>query len=264
MSILALGPADLFFETRGAGEAVVLVHGFALDGRIWDSQAAALEPTYRVVVPDLRGFGRSSPPSGPFLHIADLSALLDHLEVDSAHLVGLSLGGAVALDFCLAQPGRVRTLTLADAAMGGFDWSKDWGRPGRAARAQGLPAGRRAWLSDELLAPALRLPEPAARLRQMVEGYSGWHWLNRSPEQTPAGAPASQRLAEVQAPTLVIVGEADAPDFLQIADRLANGIRGARLAVVAGAGHLSNLEAPEQFNALLLEFLRRPGPPQGG
>lgn len=258
MSVLLLGGSRLYYHARGAGEAVVFLHGFSLDHRLWTDQVAALQAGWHCVVYDLRGFGQSSPPAGPFRHVDDLAALLDHLGLRRAHIVGLSLGGGVAVDFCLAYAERVHTLTLVDATLAGFTWTKDWSPPGRAARAHGVAAAREVWLADELFAPALRQPLAAARLRQMVQDYSGWHWLNRSPETALAGAPANERLAEIQAPALVITGEQDVPDFQRAADHLAAGLAGARRETVAGAGHLPNLEAPERFNHLLADFLRRP------
>lgn len=259
MSDYLINAGRLPVEITGAPQPpqapVVFLHGFSLDRRLWADQTAALAGAFQTIAYDLRGFGGASLPDGPFRHADDLLALLDQLQIERAHLVGLSLGGGLALDFCLAHPGRVRTLTLVDATLGGFTWAKDWGEPTRAARAQGVAAARAVWLADELFAPALAQPAAAARLRQMVADYSGWHWLNRSPELPPAGEPALNRLGEIRAPALVIAGELDTVEFRQIADLLARAIPGARRASLAGVGHLPNLEAPERFNALLREFL---------
>jgi pimeloyl-ACP methyl ester carboxylesterase len=188
--------------------------------------------------------------------VDDLCALLPQFGLEAAHLVGLSLGGGVVIDFALAHPEKVLSLTLADAALGGFPWTKDWSLPGRTARSRGIEAAREAWLADELFAPAMEQPAVAACLRQMVADYSGWHWVHRSPERGPT-APANDRLDRVQAPTLVVVGERDVADFQRIADRLAYHIPGARRVELAGAGHMSSMESPDAFNAALLDFLPR-------
>lgn len=256
MSFLELESGRLYYEVAGLAqaEAVVFLHGFSLDTRLWDGQWQPFAERYRVLRYDLRGFGQSSLPQAPFSHSDDLHALLSGLEIKDAHVVGLSLGGGLALDFALAYPALVRSLILVDATLGGFAWTKDWSEPGRAARESGLAAAKEAWLRDEVFAPALERPQAAARLRRMVADYSGWHWLNRGLERGPT-PPASERLTEIAAPTLAIVGERDVPDFHAIAARLARSLPNARLITLPGLGHLPNLEAPETFNAVVLPFL---------
>jgi len=256
MNFLDLEDGRLYHEIAGppTADAVVFLHGFSLDTRLWDGQWQTFAERYRVLRYDLRGFGRSSLPDRPFSHVEDLRALLHHCQLAAAHLIGLSLGGGVVLDFALAQPASVRSLILVDATLGGFAWTKDWSEPGRAARANGLAAAKAAWLSDEVFAPALERPEAAARLRQMVADYSGWHWLNRGLERGPT-VPAAERLATITAPTLVIVGERDTADFHAIAARLERSLPNARRVTLPGLGHLPNLEAPEAFNAVALPFL---------
>jgi pimeloyl-ACP methyl ester carboxylesterase len=259
---LPLGDGTLAFECAGGGDAVVFLHGFSLDQRMWAQQAAALAGAgFQAITYDLRGFGASTLPAGPYAHVDDLRALLDHLGLEAAHLVGLSLGGGVVIDFALQYPGRTRSLTAVDSTLGGFPWTKDWGEPGRLARSTGLAAAKAAWLADPLFAPVLTQPAAGALVRQMVGDYSGWHWLNRDPHVSAAGlAPAYHRLGEIQAPALVVVGELDLPDFRDLAGRLARSLPNARRVDLAGAGHLSNLEAPAACNSALLDFLRQHPP----
>lgn len=259
MSACNIPGGQLYFETAGAGPAVVCVHGFSLDTRLWAGQVGALTGAgYQVIRYDLRGFGQSSIPAGPYAHFTDLLALLDQLHLDQAHIMGLSLGGGVAVDFALAHPERALSLIAVDAALGGYPWTKDWGAPGRLARSAGLAEAKAAWLADELFAPALARPASAAPVRAMMADYSGWHWLNRDPEQTgKLAAPAYDRAAHLALPTLVIMGEHDHPDFHGAARHLEQQIPRARRVVLAGLGHLPNLEAPEVFNVPLLDFLRQ-------
>ena len=105
----------LYFEIAGSGQPLVLIHGFTLDLRMWDDQFERLTREFQVIRYDMRGFGQSAPPTGErYAHADDLRDLLDHLRVDKAHLVGLSKGGAIALDFTLAYPRRVNKLVLID------------------------------------------------------------------------------------------------------------------------------------------------------
>ena len=248
----------LFYESVGDGPALALLHGFSLDTRMWDEQVAALAPRRRVLRYDMRGFGRSAPPSAPYSHAEDLRALLDHLGVESAAVAGLSMGGNVALEFALSYPARTSALILIDSMVGGIRWSPEVHAPMKAAwragREQGIEAARELWLAHPFFATALRRPAVAQRLRQMVGDYSGWHFVNRDPEQS-LEPPVAEHLEQIAAPTLVIVGEEDVSDFRAMAELLARRIPRARLTTIPGAGHLAPLEAPAAVNEAIAGFL---------
>jgi pimeloyl-ACP methyl ester carboxylesterase len=265
--VLPLPGAGLAYEVTGDGPAVVLVHGFGLDMRMWEPQVEHLGARYRVVRYDCRGFGASGPfdPAVPYTHAADLVALLDHLAIGQAVLAGLSFGGRVVLQTALAAPARVRGLVLLDAVLDGVPWD-----PGSAAaldelarrvQAGGAPAGREAWLAHPLFAAARQRPELAAQLAAMVAGYPGQHWLGRDPHR-PVQRPAIEALEDVAAPALVAVGDRDVPGFRDMSAVLARRIPGAEYRVVAGAGHMVNMEQPAAVNELLTSFLAGlPHPP---
>ncbi len=253
--------ASIFCRSQGSGVPVVLLHGFGLDQRMWDDQSAALAERFSVIRYDLRGFGRSSLPiSGAYSHAEDLQDLLGALSARPAHVVGLSNGGRIAARFALTHPKSVRSLVLVDAALDGHAWSADWqdrwSAIVAAAKAGSVPRARRLWLEHPLFAPAREHASVASRLAEMVNGYSGWHWQNSDPGIAP-DPPVARRLAEIRAPTLVITGARDLPDFQTIADALASGIPGAARVTLPGAGHLCNMEAPAVFNDHLMAFLRQ-------
>ena len=247
----------LRYSTAGAGEPVVLIHGLGLDAAMWDPQWPVLQRAFRAIRYDVRGFGDSTLPQGPYSHSADLLELLDYLDARPAHVVGLSMGGQLALRFALEHPDAVRSLALIDAALPGYRWSEAWrGRMSEiknAAKNGEIQAAKQLWLTHALFAPLQRDPQLATALAAMVERYSAWHWHSADPVRKPA-APAA--LAAVSPRTLVIVGELDLPDFQSIAAQLAAEIPRATLHTVAGAGHMANMEAPAIVNALLLEHLR--------
>jgi pimeloyl-ACP methyl ester carboxylesterase len=256
----------LYYEAVGDGSALVLVHGFTLDTRMWDAQVDELARHYRVVRYDQRGFGRSAlPGSEPYTHTDDLRALLEYLGIDvAAAVVGLSAGGEVALGLALAYPAALRALVLADAVVEGHKWSARWDAAvipvWQGARQEGIAVGKARWLAHQgLFGPAQEQPAVAAGLARMVEDYSGWHWVNRDPQRR-AAVPAIERLDQLHLPTLVVVGERDDADFQAQADALARGIPGARKAVIPGVGHMSNMEDPATFNRLVLDFLAEVGP----
>jgi pimeloyl-ACP methyl ester carboxylesterase len=250
----------LFFESAGAGSAVVLLHGFGLDSRMWAPQFEAFRPAYRVICYDLRGFGRSSLPStADYTHEDDLMGLLGELGAAPAHVVGLSMGGRMALRFAAAYPRFVRSLVLADSALDGHIWSAEWDARWKglcqAAAAGRLEDAKRQWLEHPLFEPARADASRDSVLAGMIEDYTGWHWHNRDTARTPS-PPLAEKLHEIRIPSLVITGSRDLPDFQAIANVLAKGLPAVRRLVIEDAGHMVNLEASEEFNAALLEFWR--------
>jgi pimeloyl-ACP methyl ester carboxylesterase len=251
----------LYFETAGRGAPLVLIHGSGLDCRMWEPQFRVFSERFQVIRYDLRGHGRSAVPGRePYVHALDLEALLDHLGVARAHLVGLSRGGATAISFAILNPGSVLGLVLVDSRPEGWSGSPALGEHLRAvvsaARSGDMDAARRLWRDHPLFAPAMRRPEVAARLEEVISGYSGWHWVNDDPARRPEPLPV-QRLGEVLAPTLIVVGELDVPDFHEIAETMRREIPRAAKVVISGAGHLPNMEEPDRFNLEVLDFLRR-------
>jgi len=250
--------AVLPYMLDGSGATVVLVHGFGLDRAFWDSQTTALAAQYRVLSYDLRGFGAASLPTAPYSHAHDLKSLLDALALGPAHVVGLSMGGRVALRLALDAPQLVRSLTLVDSVLDGYKMSEAWLTRWREivaiARGGDVEAAKRRWFEHELFAPARANPLAAAALERIVMRYSGWHWRERDPEEA-GSPPALEALRQISAPTQVLVGEKDLPDFHAIAKRLKDELPRATLAVLPGVGHLPSLEGPAAFNAALLAHL---------
>lgn len=257
---IAVEGASLYCEIAGTGPAVVLLHGFTLDTRMWDDQFLLLAQHFQVIRYDLRGFGQSTVPAGePYSHVEDLHVLLRRLKLQKASLVGQSMGGAIALDFALAYPQSTQTLVLIDTVVGGYPWSAEasaredliW----QCAREGGIPAAKQSWLTHPLFAPVQRNPQAAARLAQIIGEYSGWHFVHADPGRGPE-TPAINRLAELAMPLLVMVGEHDTPDFMGITEHVCRMAPRARKHVVAGAGHMANLEAPQEVTEAILAFLK--------
>lgn len=248
---------QLDYELVGEGVPVVFLHGFSFDHRMWNPQVEELARRFQVIRYDMRGYGTSSIPDGTYSHSEDLAALLTSLSIEKAHVVGLSLGGAIAVDFAIAHPHRAISLVVVDAAIAGYPRSKGSSAEvlKSIARSDGIEAARQYWLSPEsLLATSLRKADVAQLVGQMVSQYSGWHLLNSDPGHG-INPPAIDRLGEINVPTLVVVGEQDAADFQQMANALHLGIPDSMKALIPDAGHLPNLEQPEVFNRLLLNFL---------
>ncbi len=241
----------LAYEVAGAGPPLLLVHGFSMDRRMWRAMLPDLTARHTVVMTDLRGFGQSDTPRGPYTHAGDLVGLLDALGIARVAVAGLSLGGGVAIELALNHPDRVSALIAIDAILEGFPWTIDWDLK---VKTRTLDEIRRAWLASELLAWPSRDPVIAEQMTEMVNAYSGWHWRNRNP-LIRAERPAMSRLAEITTPTLALVGERDHADFRAIATLLAAEISGARLSTLPGVGHLPPLEAPGAIARAILDFL---------
>ncbi len=249
-------PAGLYYEATGAGDPVVLIHGFSLDRRMWDPHVATLAERYRVVRYDLRGHGLSEAPTEPYRAHDDLLSVYRALGIEKAVLVGLSAGAEVAVDFALAYPERVSRLVLASPGLSGYQpqGSFEWMAPVVARLREGdFEAASREWVETPLMKIAGD-PDADARMRGVVLDNARI-WSYSPQHQQRLDPPAVGRLATLQVPTLVMVGELDLPDTQRVADVLADGIEGARKVTIPGVGHLLNLAAPERFEAEVLKFL---------
>ena len=259
MAFLRVPGAELYYEVTGDGVPIILVHGLALDARMWDAQVPALSKIATIIRYDARGFGRS-PRQGNeviYTHGDDLWMLANHLGIDSAVLVGLSMGGRIVLEAAVTAPERVTALVLLDAVVDGVPWDPESERGMQSISSElgsgGLAAAKEAWLHHGFFTPAQRQPSVADQLAQMVADYSGVHWTEPDPHGPHPDIAAL--LPTLQTPTTIVVGELDVPCFVAMADAMADAIPGARKVVVPDAGHMVNMEAPAMINALLRDVV---------
>lgn len=241
---------QLIYETNGSGEPIIFVHGFGLDRTMWRPQVEFFARKYQVVTYDVRGFGESSLPDRPYSHAADLKALIDHLGLKGAHIVGLSMGGRIAINFALTYPGMVRSLTLMDTALDGYASDVDWNVH---AKIQGIEKAKQNWLQHDLFATVREQAHLTDSLQVIIDRYSGWHWLNND-IYAAVSTDACNRLDEIRVPTLILVGQHDLSYFCRIADLLSDRIAKAQKIVVPNVGHMINLEAPSEVNRHVAEF----------
>jgi len=260
MTFAEVEGARLHILQRGGGPVALFIHGFPFDATMWVEQLDALSGTRRCIAPDLRGFGRSSPVTGEPLsmetHAADLAAVLDLVSEERADIVGLSMGGYVALAFAELYPDRVRSLALVDTRAGPDD---EQGRLGRDATAARVVQEGRSWMAatmdETLLGPDASL-QARARLRTMIEGcpyetiVGALGGMRDRPDRTPV-------LATVTVPAAVIVGEHDTVTPPGAATLMADALQDATVHVVPGAGHLSPVERPVEVAAALRTLLER-------
>lgn len=256
---------DVVYEDEGGGVPLLLVHGHPFDRSMWTPQLARLPRTgWRVVAPDLRGYGQTSLVAGVTpLHTfaADLAALLDHLGVDRAVLCGLSMGGQIVLEFHRLFPDRVRGLVLADTYA---QAETAQGRAARHAQADRLLREGMAGYAEEVLTTMVA-PHNVEALPQVAE-----HVLAMMRGAPPEGAAAALRgradrpdytdmLPRIAVPTAVVVGAEDEFTPVRDAEYMHERIPDSTLAVVHGAAHLPNLERPAEFDRAVDGLLARLG-----
>lgn len=255
---------DMYFETKGEGQPLLLLHAGVADSRMWDSQFEEFSQTHFVIRCDLRGFGQSGHSAGLFAHYEDIAALLDYLKVEQVSVIGASFGGYVALDFGLAYPQKVTALVLAAPALGGYEFESAEMLEFFAAEAEALERGDgvaatelnlQQWVDGFQRRPA----EVSASIRERVREMQ----LNIFSQPEVAGVtekelapPAIDRLDKIVMPTLVIVGDKDVAEFQAISRLIAEKVQHGRRVVMTGTAHLPSMEKPAEFNRLVRDFLK--------
>jgi len=259
-NLMVPGAPQIAVEHVGAGPLAIFLHGIGGNRTNWRDQLPVFARDFHAAAWDARGYGDSDDYEGPldfadFAH--DLRRALDHFGAARAHLIGLSMGGMIALDFATRYGDRVATLTLCDSLPGFTHLSEDQRSEFVRLREEPLLAGR----EPRDMAPAVarsllgKNPRPGSYER-LVESMSVLH--KQAYLKTIAGAvnyPRKLDLESIAVPTHVVVGDQDTLTPPVMSRELARRIPGARLTIIEDAGHLSNIEQPEAFNRAVLDFL---------
>lgn len=263
----------LAFERAGRGPPIVWIHAAIADRRMWDREFATFARGNEVVRYDVRGLGASPPATEPYSDSEDLLALLDHLRLPPAVLVGCSNGGRIAIDLALTHPRRVRGLVLVAAGVGGMQIESEEEREGfeRAGALLAPPvtafrAGEKEKAREGVLAYWCAAQSGASldHVRRMMDDNLEEIFTERSASHSrPVDPPAARRLAEIHVPTLILTGDKDAAETRLITARLTRGIPHARHQVVPGADHLVNLSRPAEFEHAVRGFLDQLPAPAG-
>lgn len=260
MAQVQIDNIKIAYTDTGAGRPIVLIHGYPFNRSLWNEQVEALSGSFRVIVPDLRGFGESDSSAEPATisrMAQDVAALLDHLGIPRATIGALSMGGYVTLAFYKLYASRVRALILADTRA---QADTEEGKQTRAQQAEKALAEGMAGIADAML-PKLLTPETVSKRPEIVKRVRDM-MLKTKPE----GAAAALRgmaerddqtplLAKISVPTLILVGAEDAITPVADSEKMNQAIAGSRLVVIENAGHVSNLERTQKFNEAVLDFL---------
>ncbi len=256
--------APIYYEVAGRddGPALLFLHAGIADSSMWDEQFSAFAEQCRVIRYDLRGFGKSQVPNGPFANYEDPAALLRLLDVEKAHVIGISFGSQICVDFALAYPAMVSSLVLVAPGVSGTLPSEEvlrFAEEEDALVERGDLAGATAlnvrfWVDGPKRTPEQVNPE----VRKRVYAMQYMAFTIPTPEEAEEvklEPPARFRLAEIQVPTLVIVGDCDLPEKIEFARQLATEIPLAQLEIFADVAHMVSMEKPQEFNDSVRNFL---------
>jgi 3-oxoadipate enol-lactonase len=255
---------NLYYEVAGNGPTLVLAHAGVADRRMWDDQFLVFAQSYQVIRFDFWGYGKSTIDKGTFFLHEDLYQLLKFLGIERAHLMGCSLGGRVIIDLALAHPDVATSLVVVGSGLGGYSFEGEalmrYVEQIIAAREQEddereIELKLQFWVDGRSRTPNQVNPQVRKRARQMLTGRPGIRGEGQQLEPQAIG-----RLSEIDVPTLIIIGDRDDINIATIGDLLASKIAGAQKIIIPNTAHLPNMEKPEQFNQIVLEFLqgRRP------
>jgi len=258
----------IYYEVDGEGPALTLVHAGVANLRQWDEQVPAFAERFRLIRYDCRTFGRTTSENVEISNRGDLAAVLDHVGVQQTAVIGVSRGGSIAVDFTLENPDRVNALIPVAAGLSGFhtpptpDEQALWDEYDRR-----YEAGDWDWIVDTETAfwvdgprqPPDRVP---AAIRDRVHDWIAQGYRDHAqedPTSQPLEPPAVNRLREIRVPTLVMVGDLDEGGTIEACRKLATDIPGARFELFERVAHMVNLEQPERFTRLVLDFLTDAG-----
>ncbi len=262
---VSVNGARLYYEALGQGEPLILLHGGGLNCRMWDEQFEVFARHYRVIRYDVRDSGKSNmlAAGGSYSNSEDLHKLLQFLGLKRVYLMGLSLGGRISIDFALEHPEMVKALILVATGMSGFPFTE---LPAYAEAEEAFKAGNIAQVAEIMTriwadGPNRTPDQMDAGVRERVVQMNLDTYSRPQPhpqaEWREADPPAISRLSEIQAPTLILVGDQDQQDILVIADLLKQQLAYAEQVVIPGAAHMVSMEQPERVNQLTLDFLTK-------
>ena len=263
---LETGGARIYYEVEGRGHPVLLIHGGLGSLRMWDGVVGPLAERYRVIRYDTRGFGRTETDDVEFTNRADAIAVLDHVGARSAHVIGQSRGGMIALDLAIEHPERVDSLVHIASGIGGYQPTLPEGVAGEPMEEMERLWNAKDWEAlsevetkvwvDGWGQPRDRV-DPA--IRRQVHGWILENYRAEKVEGKPQSLrpPAAERVGDVRVPTLVMIGLADEPGGVLSGRHAAASIPGAQLVEFPNVAHMIQLEEPDRFTKLVLDFLAR-------
>lgn len=254
----------LYYEVCGFGPALLFMHGYTLDHRMWSRQVQGLSSRFRTVVYDVRGFGRSATPVGQtYRHCDDAAALCEHLGIERVVAIGHSIGGYQALEFAIDKPALVAGYVAVCVSAPNLvpltsDLKQMFAAMRKAAREQSIEAAKQIWRNARWFHSAREQSALTLELDQILADYSGWDWTHDNPVKHLVPS-VSQRLDELDVPALIITGDRDHPHNHSVAGLLLQSLPNAKALRLPRAGHMANMEDPAAVNRAIADFARGTG-----
>jgi len=253
----------LYYEAAGSGDAILLIHGNGGDRRHWDGQFEVFARDYRVVRFDVRGFGKSAMPveGQPYRCNDDIKALLEFLGIPKAHIAGLSMGCALAVDFVIEHPEMSRSLIAVGPWVFGYgskaisELLSALDKIPEILEKKGKESAQEYWMSNPAFKEAFKNPAVFDRMMEIGKDYTFWSFTHEDPIQILMPM-AIKQLDRIQEPLLIVTAEFDLKGCREMADHLEKTIPNSRKILIEGAGHAMNLEKPGEFNKAVLDFLK--------
>ncbi len=259
-----IGKAKLYYEEKGQGQTLIMIHGGLLDRRMWDDQFDVFAKQFRVVRYDVRNHGLSKSNADKYHHYKDLHILLEKMNIPEAIIMGLSLGGRIAIDFALEFPEKVTALILVAPGLSGYEFKskqvvENSGKLQEAWSKGDLDLAieffQRSWTDGPHRKPSQIDPSVREKVRAMALN-SAKNW-NPEAILLRLNPPAVERIAEIHSPTLAVVGDLDMPGILEIVDKIEKNIPGAQKVIIRGVAHMVNMEKPKEFNKIVIDYLSK-------
>lgn len=252
----------IHYDDEGSGQPVLLIHGHTMDRRIWDPVMPGLRAAnLRVLRPDLRGHGLSTRPDFGYHvshHASDMAAVLDDAGIDSATVVGYSIGGGVALEMALTLPGRLSGLVLMSPVMPDRSFEAAFmdnlREVARVTRSEGIEAAMVGpWAANPLFEFSFSKPHVREAAMAINRDFPGAEYLATQRDRIERDWTVPERLSEIDVATLVIAGDRETPGFRAYAEEAATGIPGGRIEFYENCGHLLPLEEPDRVARAIIE-----------
>jgi|WetSurMetagenome_2_1015567.scaffolds.fasta_scaffold142461_2 3-oxoadipate enol-lactonase len=256
MPYVDTGELKLYYEESGAGTPVVFLHGYTLDRRMWRRQVEYFSKNHRIIVNDSRGHGLSDAPDTGYNRVnrlRDLKCLAQSLQLGKFHIVGLSMGGGVALAYAIEHPDDLLSLTLVDSGAAGYPPPPGYRKLPKVTSPADVASARTQWIESAL--SYYKNENLRRELAEVMTGHSDKVWLDPLRGKYPVFDDINGSKS-VKIPTLIFVGGKDRY-FIPLAKTLHQNIEGSELDIVPDVGHMLNMEAPERFNQRLAQFLDR-------